>query len=187
MLFIPTLIPDVKVIETTPFTDDRGFFERRFCCNEFSAAGVSFSIAQINRSMSKVCGTVRGLHFQIAPKSEMKIVQCLKGRVFDVAVDIRVNSPTFLKWHAEILSPDNGKSLCIPHGCAHGFQTLEENSEVLYFTDEFYSPQHEKTLHYADPAADIAWPLPVTVVSKKDNEAPVARMIFASLNPMLPT
>ncbi len=180
MLFIPTLISDVKVIETTPFTDDRGFFERRFCRNEFSAAGISFSMAQINRSMSKACGTIRGLHFQRVPKSEMKVVQCLKGKVFDVAVDIRENSPTFLKWHAEILSPTNGRSLCIPHGCAHGFQTLEENSEVLYFTDEFYSPDHEGTLHYADPAANVAWPLPVTAISKKDNDASTADMIFSS-------
>lgn len=171
MRFEETEIKGVFVATPEPHKDERGFFERRFCVKEFEDAGIRASLVQINRSLSKTCGTVRGLHYQVEPMCELKVVQCLKGSVFDVAVDLRKESPTYLKWHGRELNESNGQALCIPHGCAHGYQTLADDSEVLYFTDQFYSPVHERTVHYADKKVGIAWPLPVRAVSVKDSEA----------------
>ena len=178
MKFEPTPIAGVEVITPQPHGDQRGFFERRFCSREFQAAGLPVHIHQINRSLSAFLGTVRGLHFQIPPMSELKIVQCFRGGVFDVAVDLRKDSPTYLQWHAEVLDEKNGKALVIPHGCAHGFQALSDNTEVIYFTDQFYSPVHERTLNHADSIIGIPWPLDITVVSEKDKAAP----FFGELN-----
>ena len=171
MKFIPTPINGVYLTEPEKHVDERGFFERRFCEKEFIDAGIDVHIVQINRSRSNAIGTVRGLHYQTFPMEELKIVQCLRGMIFDVAVDLRKASPTYLKWHSEILSEDNGKQLCIPKGCAHGFQTVSDNSEILYFTDQFYSREHERTVNYNDPVIDINWPLPVSVISEKDRDA----------------
>jgi dTDP-4-dehydrorhamnose 3,5-epimerase len=172
MIFHPTPIAGVFVIEPQPFRDFRGSFERRFCLQEFSDAQIPMKISQINRSFSVKKGTVRGLHYQVEPMSEMKIVQCFRGRVFDVAVDLRKNSPTFLKWYGEILDGENGWALCIPHGCAHGFQTLLDDSEIIYFTDQAYSPLHERGVNYLDPRINIRWPEEVTNISEKDRNAP---------------
>ncbi len=170
-----TRIADVRIVIPETIADHRGFFQRRFCSREFEAAGIKLRIVQINRSLSTRQGTVRGLHYQMEPMSEYKIVQCFKGRVFDVAVDLRERSPTFLQWHAEILDGENGRALCIPHGFAHGFQTLEENSEIIYFTDQFYDPEYERTVNYADPVLNIPWPEPVTAVSERDRSAPMLK------------
>jgi dTDP-4-dehydrorhamnose 3,5-epimerase len=171
MNFIPMSIKGVYIIEPEKHEDDRGFFERRFCKKEFVDAGIDVHIVQINRSRSNATGTIRGLHYQTFPMEELKIVQCLRGMIFDVAVDLRKDSPTYLKWHSEILSEDNGKLLCIPKGCAHGFQTMYDNSEILYFTDQFYSREHERTVNYSDPVINIDWPLPVSFISEKDRKA----------------
>jgi dTDP-4-dehydrorhamnose 3,5-epimerase len=172
MKFAATRIPGVIVIEPEPRRDERGFFERRFCAREFEQAAVPSKIVQINRSRSVRRGTVRGLHYQLPPMGETKIVQCLRGRVFDVAVDLRTDSPTYLSWHGEVLDEENGRALCIPRGCAHGFQSLVDDAEVLYFTDQFYSPEHERTVNFADARIGIKWPVAVTVVSAKDRGAP---------------
>jgi dTDP-4-dehydrorhamnose 3,5-epimerase len=172
MKFIETAIPGVFSIEPLTHKDERGFFERRFCEKEFRDAGIAVRIAQINRSYSNIRGTLRGLHYQVSPMNELKIVQCFRGKIFDVAVDLRKESPEYLKWHAEILSQENGKSLCIPKGCAHGYQTLTDESEILYFTDQFYSTDHERSIHYRDPSLNIRWPLPVSAISEKDRSAP---------------
>lgn len=172
MKFLPTTIDGVLSIKNEPHRDERGFFERRFCAREFKHAGIHFSPAQISHSGSLAKGTARGLHYQIPPLCETKIVQCIKGKIFDVAVDLRENSPTYLWWHGEVLDAKMGGTLLIPQGCAHGFQSLENDCEVLYIMDQFYSPVHERNINVLDPHINIDWPLPLTSISKRDREAP---------------
>ena len=161
------------MIEPKPFKDDRGLFARVFCQRELREIGHTKSVMQINHSINFEKGTIRGLHFQYAPKTEIKIVRCLRGAVFDVIIDLRKLSSTFCKWHGEILSAENMKMMYVPEGFAHGFQTLKENSELLYLHTEFYSPEHEGGIRYNDPMINIAWPLEVTDISEKDNEYPL--------------
>ena len=144
-----------------------------FCAEEFSRIGFNKSFVQINHSITKRKGTVRGFHFQKTPYTETKIVSCLKGRIFDVAVDIRMDSPTFLQWHAEELSENNNKSMYIPDGFAHGFQTLEDNCELLYLQSEFYTPGAEDSINVLDPKISIEWPLNITQISKRDSAQPM--------------
>jgi dTDP-4-dehydrorhamnose 3,5-epimerase len=178
MKFIPTEIEGVISITAEPHRDDRGFFERRFCTREIKRAGIHFDLAQINHSGSVKAGTVRGLHYQIPPMCEAKIVQCIKGKIFDVAIDLRENSSTYLCWHGEELNAETGNGLLVPHGCAHGFQSLEENVEVLYFSDQFYTQVYERTLNALDPDVGIAWPLPIAMMSNKDRDAPCIGSAF---------
>jgi dTDP-4-dehydrorhamnose 3,5-epimerase len=172
MKFIGTEIDGVFSIRTEPKRDERGFFERRFCAREIKRAGIHFDLAQINHSGSVKTGTVRGLHYQIPPMCEAKIVQCIKGKIFDVAVDLRENSPTFLWWHGEELDAETGNALLVPHGCAHGFQSLDDHVEVLYFSDQYYTQVYERTLNALDPRINVQWPLPLTLISDKDRDAP---------------
>lgn len=165
---IETSIDDLKVVERKPIVDARGFLSRMYCAQSFSAFGVNKPIAQINHTLTQIKGTVRGLHFQYSPHAETKLVTCIKGEIFDVAVDLRKNSPTFLKWHGEILSADNHKSLLIPEGFAHGFQTLTENCELLYLHTETYQPSAEGALNVLDSALKINWPLPIAELSERD-------------------
>ena len=155
--------------ETTPFVDKRGAFSRLFSMDELSNILSGRQIDSINLSKTTACGTVRGLHFQYPPKSEMKLARCLRGAVFDVIVDIRANSPTFLQWLGVELSESNMKMIVIPEGFAHGFQTLCDNSEMLYLHTESYQPGFEGALNYRDPALNVQWPLAVTEISDKDN------------------
>ncbi len=148
--------------------DNRGYFERLFCVDEFKELGLNKPIVNINHSLTKQKGTVRGLHFQYPPFQEIKIIICLKGSVYDAAVDIRADSPTFLQWHGEILNEDMRNMLLIPEGFAHGFQTLEENIELLYLHTNFYNKDCESGLNYRDPLLNISWPLSITEVSEKD-------------------
>jgi dTDP-4-dehydrorhamnose 3,5-epimerase len=164
----PTSLPPVQVITPTPFTDERGFFARVFDHKELGV-----EIAQINHSMTKVKGSIRGMHFQRAPFAEVKIVKCLKGSIFDVTVDLRKDSPTYLRWHGEVLSAENLKMLVVPQGFAHGFQSLEDDVEIIYFCSAPYNPESEGAVRYNDPKIGIEWPLPVTVVSAKDKEHPL--------------
>ena len=166
---LTTPISGLFVIERSPYRDHRGAFSRLFCTNEFSEIPGSRQIMQINHSSTKASGAVRGMHFQQPPHAEMKFITCLKGKVFDVAVDIRQNSPTYLKWYAEILSPANNKSLVIPEGFAHGFQTLTDDCEMLYFHTAAYQSAAESGLHPLDPALNIQWPLAITVMSERDS------------------
>lgn len=165
-----TYIKGLYSIELTPFRDDRGFFVRNFCANEFSPIDKSFKIAQINHSMTRTKGTIRGMHFQYPPHAETKVISCIKGSIFDVAVDIRNGSPTFLQWYGEVLSEENMKMLYIPKGFAHGFQTLEDNVEMIYLHDEFYNKESESGIKYTDPKIGIKWELDFPLLSDKDEK-----------------
>jgi len=158
----------LRILQRKPIGDSRGYLERLFCSEELQTLAPGNTIAQINRTVTKCRGTVRGMHFQRPPHAEIKFVSCLRGEVYDVAVDLRYNSPTFLHWHAEVLSSDNHKTLIIPEGFAHGFQTLSDECEMLYFHTTAYQPGAEGSLNAKDPALAIAWPLPVAGLSPRD-------------------
>lgn len=162
----------LKIIERKRSQDERGWFSRFFCREELALFGRNGGVAQINHALTRVPGTVRGLHFQFAPHAECKLVSCIKGRVFDVAVDLRPQSPTYLKWHGEILSADNCLSMLIPAGFAHGFQTLVPDCELLYLHDVPYAPEVEGGLNALDPDLAIDWPLPVAFLSERDRGLP---------------
>ena len=172
MKFVKKDIKDMYVIEPEPFQDERGAFSRVYCEDEFKEIGLTKKIVQINYSSTTKKGAIRGMHFQLPPKAEIKIVKCIKGSILDVGIDLRKDSSTFLQWHGEILSANNIKMLIIPEGFAHGFQALEENIEMIYFVTEFYTPQYEGGVRFDDPKIKINWPLDVTEISKKDNEWP---------------
>ena len=161
------------IIEPEPYKDNRGLFARVFCKEELKAIGHTKDIVQINHSLTRQKGALRGMHFQYPPKAEIKIVKCLCGAVFDVIIDLRRDSLTFLKWYGEILSAENMKMMYIPEGFAHGFQTLKENCELLYLHTEFYSPEYEGGVRYNDPLIDISWPLEVRDVSERDKRHPL--------------
>lgn len=168
MRLITTKIADLHVAETDRHQDERGSFMRLYCDHDLNADGKAKRVRQINQSTSQRKGTIRGLHYQLPPFSEIKYVRCLRGSVFDVAVDLRQDAPTYLQWHGEILSADNGRMMIIPKGFAHGFQTLEDECELLYLHTETYQPGAEGGLNYADPDLAIDWPLPPTMISDKD-------------------
>lgn len=183
MRLVPTKIPDLWVAETEVWRDARGGFARWFCARDLKDAFGDRRIVQINHSSTIRKGTVRGLHFQYPPHAEMKLVRCIRGRVWDVAVDLRRGSPTFLQWHAEELSPDNARMLVIPEGFAHGFQALEDGSEMLYLHTAFYAPDHEGGVRYDDPMLNIRWPLPVVEISARDRRLAYLGRDFEGLMP----
>jgi dTDP-4-dehydrorhamnose 3,5-epimerase len=172
MKLLPTGIAGVFVAETTSFHDSRGSFARLFCVGDMADALGGRHIQQINHSRTTTVGAVRGLHFQHAPHTEMKMVRCIRGCVWDVALDLRRDSPTFLQWHAQELSAANALMLVIPEGCAHGFQVLEPDSELLYLHTARYSPSTEGGVRFDDPAVNITWPLTVADLSQRDKEHP---------------
>jgi dTDP-4-dehydrorhamnose 3,5-epimerase len=163
-----TALGGLKLIHRQKFEDSRGFFSRFFCAEQLAHAGFTQPVAQMNHTLTRRRGSVRGLHFQHPPHAEDKLVSCLRGEIFDVAVDIRRGSPTFLHWHAERLSAENGRSLFIPKGFAHGFQTLTDDAELLYLHSTPYVQSAEGGLNPADPMLAIAWPLPFADVSQRD-------------------
>ncbi|PZM07418.1 dTDP-4-dehydrorhamnose 3,5-epimerase family protein [Rhizobium tubonense] len=165
---IATPIEDLLLIERQQIGDERGFFSRLFCREELTDFGATGAIAQINHTMTKAEGTVRGLHFQRPPFDEAKFVSCVAGAVFDIAVDMRPNSPTYLRWHGEVLSMENARSMMIPGGFAHGFQTLTDNCELIYLHDKPHTPMAEGGLNPLDPLLGIVWPLAVTQMSSRD-------------------
>lgn len=158
----------LMLVSRQRLSDERGFLSRMFCSETLAKAGWHKPISQINITHTSMRGCIRGLHYQVPPYSEMKLVSCTRGEVMDVAVDLRVNSPTFLRWHAETLSADNGKALLIPEGFAHGFQTMTDDVEMLYFHSMPYTPAAEAGLRFDDPLINIVWPLQVTEVSVRD-------------------
>lgn len=168
--FHPTGFAGVWQVFRKPIADERGFFSRFYCAREFGAIGLHRPLAQINHSLSRRSGTVRGLHFQHPPHAETKVVTCLAGRIFDVAVDLRRNSPTFLRWLGIELSAENQSSLVIPPGFAHGYQTLCDDAEILYLVTAPYSAEYEDGLNPFDPTLDIHWPIVATDVSRRDAE-----------------
>ena len=176
-----TGIPGLFVAEASLLGDHRGSFARWFCQRELDSVIGERKIVQINHSRTRRTGTVRGLHFQLPPHAEMKLVRCIRGRVWDVAVDLRAGSDTFLQWHGEELSPENGRMMLIPEGFAHGFQVLEPESEMLYLHTAFYSPGHEGGVRWDDPAIGIRWPLPVSDLSDRDRSHPLIDRGFSGV------
>ncbi|MDP1558300.1 MAG: dTDP-4-dehydrorhamnose 3,5-epimerase [Nitrosomonas sp.] len=166
--FIPTPLAGLLRVQRKVTEDHRGFFSRFYCAEEFRAAGINRPIAQINHTFTRKKGAVRGLHFQHPPHAEVKLVSCLKGAILDVAVDLRRGSPTFLRWHGEVLSAENRKSLLVPEGYAHGFQALTEDCELIYLHTAAYFPDAEGALNMVDPRLNIVWPLPITDLSEQD-------------------
>ena len=158
----------VLAVDIRFVSDSRGSFARLYCEQELRQVTGERRIVQINQSRTARAGAIRGMHFQYAPHAEMKLVRCLKGRVWDVAVDLRTGSPDFLHWHAEELSPENGRMMIIPEGCAHGFQALEADSELLYLHTAMYNQSAEGGVRYDDPRVAISWPLPITEISPRD-------------------
>ncbi len=181
MKLYKTSLKGVVVVDTDQFVDNRGSFIRLFCNKELEEIVGSRQILQINCSMTCSKGAVRGMHFQLPPHTEMKLVRCLKGRVFDVAVDLRANSPTFLKWHGEELSPENRKMLVVPEDFAHGFQVLDADSELVYLVTSYYQPASEGGIMFDDPRVAIKWPLPVVDLSMRDLNHPYLNVDYKGI------
>ncbi len=166
--FISTPLPGLFVVQRKVVEDQRGFLSRFYCADEFREIGLNKPIAQINHTLTRREGAVRGMHFQYPPHAEAKVVSCLQGEIFDVAVDLRSNSSTFLYWHGVVLSAKNRQSLLIPEGFAHGFQALTEDCELIYLHTADYHTEAEGALNIADPRLGIAWPLAITELSERD-------------------
>ncbi len=171
------------VLARKPLTDERGVFERMFCAEAFRRWGVPAAIAQINHSLTRSRGTIRGMHFQRAPGAEVKVISCLAGEVYDVAVDVRAGSPTFLRWHGERLSAQNRRTMVIPAGFAHGFQALTEDCALLYLHTAAYAPDLEMGLHPLDPRLKIDWPLAGAALSPRDRAWPYTDPSFQGIAP----
>lgn len=181
--FTDTSLPGLFIITRKPVSDKRGSFERVFCADEYSTAGfIDKQIVQINRSTTVNKHAVRGLHFQIPPYQEDKIVSCIRGEILDIAVDIRKDSPGFLNWHAEVLSSENNKSLYLPAGFAHGFQTLTDNCELLYFHTAAYEPSAEGGLNIQDPRLNITLAAPISDISERDSNHPLLDNNFTGIS-----
>jgi dTDP-4-dehydrorhamnose 3,5-epimerase len=175
MIFSETAVQDAFVVDLEPRSDQRGFYARTFCAREFEAHGLSPAVAQGGLSYNRRRGTLRGMHYQVAPAAEAKLVRCVGGAILDVIVDLRPDSPTYLRHVAVELSVANRRALYVPPLCAHGFQTLTDDAEVSYQMSEFYAPAQERGVRYDDPALGIAWPLPVSEISAKDAAWPLFR------------
>lgn len=177
MKFNQTKIKGVWIIELEPRGDERGFFVRNFAKEEMEKLGIKYEIVHINRSLSRIKGTTRGLHYQQSPKAEDKMLQCLKGKIYWVVVDIRKNSETYGQWLSVELSPEKMNMVICPKGCANGIQTLESDSELQYFVTEYYSPESERGIRWNDPYFGITWPLEIpTVISDKDANWPLVEV-----------
>jgi dTDP-4-dehydrorhamnose 3,5-epimerase len=173
MRFEPTPLAGATLIHPDPRTDERGSFARAFCAREFAAAGLETTYVQTSIGDNARAGTVRGMHFQRAPHAEVKLVRCIKGAIYDVIVDMRETSPTYLRWFGTDLTEDNGLTLYVPQGFAHGYQALSDGATVLYMASAFYAPEAEGGLRHDDPRLAIAWPLPVAALSPRDAQHPL--------------
>lgn len=173
MYFSDPIIPGAKLIDPNPHQDNRGRFLRAWCVQEFSDHGINFSPVQANMGYSPQKGTVRGMHYQETPALEAKLVRCTRGSMFDVALDLRPDSPTYGKWYSVELSAQNGRMLYVPEMCAHGYQTLEDDTEMHYMTSAFYTPAAARGIRFDDPAFGIEWPLPVASISEQDRNWPL--------------
>ncbi len=171
----------LKLVERQRLGDARGFLSRLFCAEELGAVGWNRPVAQINHTYTARCGAVRGMHFQAPPDAEMKLVSCIRGEVWDVAIDLRAGSRTFLHWRAERLAAENGRALLIPEGFAHGFQALSDDAELLYCHSAAYNAKVESGLNPRDPKLAIAWPLQITELSARDAQHPLLNEQFAGV------
>ncbi len=181
MTFTPTPLAGSYTIDPKPFADERGWFARYYCKNEFSEIGHTAEWVQMNHSVSYKKGTLRGMHFQVQPYREIKMVRCIAGSVFDVIIDIRKESVTFLQWFGVELSAANKRMIYIPEGFAHGFQCLSDDCELLYHHSEFYKPVAEAGIRYDDPKIAIEWPLPISVLSDRDARHPLLNEDFKGI------
>lgn len=172
MKFTETPIAGAWIIDLEKRGDDRGFFARLFCAREFDEHGLVTKFVQANNSLSAVKGTLRGMHYQLPPRTETKLIRCIQGALWDVILDLRQNSPSFGRWFGAELSAANRRMMYAPKGCAHGFLTLTEDAESFYLVDEFYSPEHERGVRWNDPRFDIRWPHEPTLISEKDSHHP---------------
>jgi dTDP-4-dehydrorhamnose 3,5-epimerase len=167
-----TALAGVHAVRREALADARGSFVRLFCAEELACAGWHSALVQVNLSRTERAGTLRGLHWQRPPHAEMKLVSCIRGAVFDVAVDLRPHSPSYLQWHGQVLSADNQTALLIPQGCAHGFQVLEDSTELLYCHSTAFQGGAEAGLHPLDPQLAIRWPMPAGLLSDRDAALP---------------
>ena len=174
MHFSKTGIEGVWVIEPDFHKDERGYFFRAWCAREFAESGIAFVPVQANMGFSRLKGTVRGMHYQVEPALEAKLVRCTRGAIFDVALDLRPGSVTFRKWFGAELTAENGRMLFVPEGCAHGYQSLEDRTEMHYMTSQFYAPGAARGARFDDPAFTIEWPLVPSVISAQDRNWPLA-------------
>lgn len=172
MIFTETKLKGAFVLDLELRSDDRGGFARTYCAKEFEAHGLKPSVAQCNLSFNYKAGTLRGMHYQIPPAAETKLVRCTKGAIYDVIIDLRPDSPTYLQHFGVELTADNRRALYVPELFAHGYQALTDDAEVVYQVGEFYTPGYERGIRYDDPTFAIAWPIPVTVMSEKDQSWP---------------
>jgi dTDP-4-dehydrorhamnose 3,5-epimerase len=177
MIFTETDLKGAFVIDLELKHDHRGFFARSFCAQDFEAHGLKPTVAQCNLSFNHKKGTLRGMHYQISPAAETKLVRCTKGAIYDVIIDMRPESPTFLQHFGVELTDDNRRALYIPEMFAHGYQALTDGAEVVYQVGEFYTPGYERGLHHNDPFFNIKWPQEVTEISEKDSNWPLLRMM----------
>jgi len=165
-----TSLEGLKLLTRSPISDERGFFARLFCSDELKLANWTKPISQINLSYTKKKGTVRGMHYQNPPYAEMKVISCIKGSIWDVAIDLRSSSPTFMKWESFELSESNGQALFIPPGYAHGFQSLTDDAELIYFHSSPYNKDAERGVNPTDPLVGINWPIKISTISKRDED-----------------
>ena len=172
MKFSPTPLKDAYTIDLEKRGDDRGFFARVFCENEFAGHQLEKHFVQVNNSLSSARGTLRGLHYQLAPAAEVKVVRCIRGAVWDAIIDIRPDSPTFARWFGAELSAENRRMMYVPRGFAHAILTLTDDTELLYLVSEFYAPAEERGVRWNDPRFGIQWPLEPTEISEKDRSWP---------------
>lgn len=171
MKFLPTAVDGAMIVEIEPFSDHRGIFARAFCADTFREQGLMDRFVHANTSWNPRKGTLRGLHLQEAPRAEAKLMRAVRGRVFDVAVDLRPTSPTYLCWAGVELSADRRNAFYVPEGCAHGFLTLEDECEVFYLVSDIYAPDLARTYRWNDPAFAVEWPAAPTIISARDAEA----------------
>lgn len=173
MIFVATAIMGAYVIEAEPYRDPRGSFSRTFCQREFAAHGIALTVVQCNLARTTEAGTVRGLHYQEPPAAECKLVRCAAGAVLDALVDMRPDSPTYRAVYQHRLDAESGAAIYVPSGIAHGYQTLMDDTEFFYMTDQFYEAGLERGVRFCDPALGIRWPLPVTRVTERDRNWPL--------------
>ena len=180
MKFIETKLKGAFIIDLEFKQDHRGFFARTFCAREFDAYDIKSTVAQCNLSFNYKKGTLRGMHYQISPATETKLIRCTQGAIYDVIIDMRPNSPTYLQHIGVELTAENRRALYVPEMFAHGYQALEDRTEVIYQVSEFYTPNRERGLRYDDPSLGIEWPLPVSEISDKDTNWSLLKIALAS-------
>ena len=181
MKYTETPIKGAYIIELEPFHDNRGLFARTFCKREFEKIGHKKEFVQFNHSVTLHKGTMRGMHYQVPPGSEIKLIRCIRGKVFDVIIDLRCESPTFLKYFTAELGELNMKMIYVPEGFAHGFQTLENNSQLIYHHTQYYNSSDERGIRYNDPAINVNWPLDPVNITDKDKNYPLIENSFKGI------